>query len=202
VTTGDEGHTVGNGRGHTSGQRGQDVQCVQGSWAKRHLVKHWWVYGLLLVGVWVMQSQTRHFSWLTTVIGVVPVFVLGVAAVVLRMRREARTIGGDIDINDVPELETLMRRRQVPDDPTKRERLLTLVRWRQRRTRVAWPVELVVLILFYMALGVLLVFIGRPVVGMVFGGIGVVVIGVGGYLMMRFGQRRLNQYEDRLSAAH
>jgi len=76
------------------------------------------------------------------------------------------------------------------------------MRRRQRRTRVAWPVELVVLILFSIALGILLVFIGRPVVGMVFGGIGVVVIGVGGYLMMRFGQRRLNQYEDRLSAAH
>jgi hypothetical protein len=195
-TTDDTGGDTADSRGHSPGQG------AAGNWAKRHLARQWWLYGLVLAGWWVLRSLSKGYSPLVTGIGVVPAFALGAASLVLRRRREARAVGGDVDMDELPELELMLKRRQVPDDPTRRQQVLALVRWRQSRSRRAWPIELVVLTLFYLLLGVLLMLTGHPAAGLAIGGVGTVAVGGGGFLLMRFARRRLDRFESRLSTAH
>jgi hypothetical protein len=51
------------------------------------------------------------------------------------------------------------------------------------------------------ALGVLLVLLGHPAVGLVIGDVGMLVIGGDGFLLMRFSRCRTDRFEARLSAA-
>ncbi|MEU8788241.1 hypothetical protein [Streptomyces sp. NPDC048643] len=137
-----------------------------------------------------------------TWIGVVPAFVLGAAALVMRRRREARAIGGGIDMDDLPELEKMVTRRQVPEDVTQRRQALALVHWRQHRSRRTWPFGLAAVTVVYLALGIVLALAGHRAAGIVFAVLGLLVIGGGGYLLVRFGQRRMERYEAQLGAAH
>ncbi|MFJ7424181.1 hypothetical protein ACIQXD_37195 [Streptomyces uncialis] len=166
----------------------------------RRWIDNWWAVGLiaLAVGIGVRLLFRDLDNWVSAVTGAGAYAIVFTVLMRRRQRGDARASG--VETDDVAALERRLRREDIPDDPALRQAMLRLVH-RRRETmqgKLMWVFPL--MLLMFVALGVVLLAGGSVVAGAAWIVGGVIAVG-GMWWMRRTNLDRLGRAERRLNAS-
>ncbi|WP_406403583.1 hypothetical protein [Streptomyces uncialis] len=168
--------------------------------SQRRWIDTWWAVGLmaLAVGIGVRLLFRDLDNWVAAVAGAGAYAIVFTVLMRRRQRGDARASG--VETDDVPALERRLRRGDIPDDPALRQAMLQLIHRRRKtmHSKLVWAFP--VMLLMFVALGVVLLAGGSAVAGAAWIVGGVVAVG-GMWWMRRINLDRYRRAERRLNAS-